>query len=142
EQRLTRTVLAVDEAVAEAAAVAQEVVVHRAVEAVLDAPDLAVALAGADVAAGRAGVADARCVLHVPLAGIAFGVGPVGEYPGGAHLGEVAGELAFQHAVLDAAEIDVVMGAEHAQVGAAGIVPVVAHAAVAGDAAVHLMGDE
>src|SRR5690606_11376360 len=142
EQRLTRTVLAVDEAVAEAAAVTQEVVVHRAVEAVLDAADFAVALAGADVAAAGAAMADARGELHVPLAVVALGVGLVGEHAGRADLGEVAGELALQHAVLDTAEVHDVVGAVDAQVGAAGVVLVVAHAAVAGDAAVHLVGDE
>lgn len=69
-------------------------------------------------------------------------MGLVGEHAGGADLGEVAGELAFQHAVLDPSEVDVVVGAVDAEVGAAGVVLVVAHAAVAGDAAVHLMGDE
>lgn len=142
QQRLARTVFAVDVAVAEATAVAEEVVVDRAVVAVLDAADLAVALAGADVAAAGAAVADARGELHVPLAVVALGVGLVGEHAGGADLGEVAGELAFQHAVLDPSEVDVVVGAVDAEVGAAGVVLVVAHAAVAGDAAVHLMGDE
>src|SRR5690606_21523176 len=139
---LARAVRAIDEAVAEAAAVAEEVVVDLAVVAVLDAADFPVAFAGADVAAGRAAVADAGCVLHVPLAGVALGVGSVGKYPGRADLGEVAGELAVQRAVLDAAEVQVVMGAEHAQVGAAGVVVVVAHAAVTGDATVHLVADE
>ena len=139
---LARAVRAVDEAVAEAATVAEKVVVDLAVVAVLDAADLSVAFAGADVAAGRAAVTDAGGVLHVPLAGVALGMGSVGEYPGRADLGEVTGELAVQRAVLDAAEIQVVMGAEHAQVGAAGVIVVVAHASVTGDAAVHLVADE
>ena len=142
EERLAWTVLAVDVAITEAATVAQEVLVHRAVEAVLDAAQFAVALAGADVAAAGAAMADARGELHVPLAVVALGVGLVGEHTGRADLGEVAGELAFQHAVFDATEIHVVVGAIHAQVGAASVVLVVAHAAVAGDAAVHLMSDE
>ncbi|MNQ42066.1 hypothetical protein D3C85_557620 [compost metagenome] len=142
QQRLARTVFAVDVAVAEAAAVAEEVVVHRAVEAVLDAADLAVALAGADVAAAGAAMADARGELHVPLAVVALGVGLVGEHAGRADLDQVAGELALQHAILDAAEVDVVVGTVDAQIFAAGVVLVVAHAAVAGDAAVHLVGDE
>src|SRR5690606_26172512 len=132
----------VDVAIAEAATVAQEVLVDRAVEAVLDTAQFAVALAGADVAAAGAAVADARGELHVPLAVVALGVGLVGEHTGRADLGQVAGELALQHAVLDATEVHVVVGAVDTQVGAAGIVLVVAHAAVTGDAAVHLMGDE
>ncbi len=142
QQRLAWAIAAVDVAVAEAPAVAEEIVVHFAVETVLDAADFSVALAGADVAAGCAAVADARRELHVPLAVVALGVGLVGEHPGGADLGEVAGEFALQHAVFDTAEIDVVVGTEHAEVSAASVILVIARAAVAGDAAVHLMGDE
>ncbi len=87
-------------------------------------------------------MADARGELHVPLAVVALGMGLVGEHAGRADLDQIAGELAFQRAVLDATEVHVVVRAIHAQVGAAGVVLVVAHAAVAGDAAVHLMGDE
>src|SRR5690606_19693113 len=133
---------AVDVAVAEAAPVAQEVVVHRTVEAVLDTANFTVAFAGTDVATCRAAMADARCELHVPLAVVAFGVGLVGEHAGWANLGEVAREFAFQHAVFDTPEIHVVVGTEHTKVSAAGVVLVVTHAAVAGDAAVHLVGDE
>src|SRR5690606_41569019 len=104
--------------------------------------DFAVALAGAEGAAGCAAVADARRELHVPLAVVALGVGLVGKHPGGADLGEVAGELAFQHAVFDTAEVDVVVGTEHAEVSAASVILVIARAAVAGDAAEHLTGDE
>src|SRR5690606_11296976 len=127
---------------AETTPVAQKIMVYRAVEAVLDTADLAVSLAGTDIASGRAAMADARCELHVPLAVVSLGMGLVGEYPGGADLGQVAGELAFQHAILDAAEIHLVMGAEHAEIGAAGIVLVVADAAVAGNAAIHLVRNE
>src|SRR5690606_18829173 len=113
QQRALRPVLAVDVAVAETTPVAQKIMVYRAVEAVLDAADLAVTFAGADIAAGGATVADARRELHVPFAVVALGMGLIGEYPGGAHLGQVAGELAFQHPILDAAEIHLVMGAKH-----------------------------
>src|SRR5690606_37574705 len=116
--------------------------VDRTVEAVLDTADFTVALAGADVAGGRAAVADTRRKLHVPLAVVARGVGLVGKHARWANLGEVAGEITFQHAVFDTPEVHIVVGPEHAKVGAAGIVLVVAHAAVASDAAVHLMGDE
>ncbi|MNM98725.1 hypothetical protein D3C81_1112630 [compost metagenome] len=139
---LARAVLAVDVAIAEAAAVAQEVLVDRTVEAVFDTAQFAVTLTRADVATAGAAMADARGELHVPLAVVALGVGLVGEYAGRADLGQVAGELAFQHAVFDAAEVHVVVGAVDAQVGTTGVVLVIAHAAVAGDAAVHLMGDE
>src|SRR5690606_4784944 len=78
----------------------------------------------------------------VPFAVVPLGVGLVGEYPGGADLGQVAGKLALQRAILDSAEIHLVVGAEHAQVGTAGVILVVANTTVTGDAAVHLMGDE
>ena len=116
--------------------------VDRAVVTVLDAADFAVTLAGADVAAGGAAVTDARRELHVPLAVVALGVGFVGKHTSRADFGEVAGELAFQHTIFDTAEVDVVVGAEHTEVGAAGVVLVITHAAVAGDTAVHLVGDE
>ncbi|VXD01138.1 conserved hypothetical protein [Pseudomonas sp. 8Z] len=142
QQRLTRAICVVDVAIAEAATVTEEVLVHRAVETVLDAAQLAVALAGADVAAAGATVTDARGELHVPLAVVTLGVGLVGEYAGRADLDQIAGELALQRAVLDAAEVHVVVRAIDAQVAAARVVLVVAHAAVAGNAAVHLVGDE
>src|SRR5690606_14751092 len=142
DDRLARTVLAVDVAIAEAAAVAQEVVIHRPVEAVLDAANLAITLTGADIAAGGTAMADARGELHVPFAAVALGVGLVGEYAGGADLGQVARELALQRTVLDPAEVHLVIGAEYTQVGAAGIVLVIAQAAIAGDTTVHLVSDE
>ena len=142
QQRLAWTVFAVDVAIAEAATVAQEVLVDRTVEAVFDPTQFSVTLARGDVATAGAAMADARGELHVPLTVVALGVRLVGEHTGRADLGEVAGELAFQHAVFDATEVHVVVGAEHAQVGAAGVVLIEAHATVAGDAAVHFVGNE
>src|SRR5690606_14200424 len=132
QQGLAWAVFAIDEAVAETAAVAEEIVIHLAIEAIFDAPNLAVAFTGADVAAQRAAVADAGGKLHVPLAVVALGVGLVGEYASGADLGEVAGELAFQHAIFDTPEIHVVMGTKHAQIGAASVVLVVTGTSIAG----------
>ncbi len=116
--------------------------IHRTVVAVFDAPQFAVALAGADVATHRALLADTGGELHVPLAVVARGVGLVGEHPGGTDLDQIAGEFIFQHAVLDAAEIEVVVRTVDAEVLALRIVAVIAHAAIAGDAAVHLVADE
>ena len=87
-------------------------------------------------------MADARRELHIPFTVIAFAVGFVGEYAGRADFGEVARELTFQRAIFNTAEIDVVIRAENTQVGAAGVIVVIAHAAIASDAAVHLMIDE
>nr|VVN01728.1 hypothetical protein PS652_03334 [Pseudomonas fluorescens] len=142
QQWLTWTVGAVDVAIAETATVAEEVLVDRTVEAVFDPAQLAVTLTRADVATAGAAMADARGKLHVPFAVVALGVGLVGEHTGGADLGEVAGELALEGAVFNATEVDVVVGTEYAQVGTAGVILVVTHATVAGDAAVHLVGDE
>src|SRR5690606_26382504 len=141
QQRLARAVLAIDVAIAETAAIAEEIVVHRAVEAVLDAPDFAVALARADIAAGRAAMADARGELHIPFAVVPLRMGLVGEYPGVADLCQVAGKLSLHRAILVPAEIHLFVGAEHAQVGTAGVILVIANTTVTGDAAVHLVGD-
>jgi len=87
-------------------------------------------------------VADAWRELHVPLAVVALGVGFVGKHAGRADFGEVARELAFEHAIFNATEVHVVVGAEHTEVSAARVVFIEAHAAVASDAAVHLVGNE
>ena len=141
-QRLTRTVFAVDEAGAETAAIAEEIVVDLAVKTVLDALEHALTRTGAGVAAQRAMGADAGGILHVPFTVVVGAQRLVGEHAGGADLHQVARELAVEGAVGFAAEIDVRMRAEHAQIVAVGIVAVVAHAAIAGDTAVHLVIDE
>ena len=141
-QGLARTVFAIDEAVAETATVAEEILVHGTVETVFDAPQLAVTLARTDVAASRAALADARGELHVPLAVVTLAVGLVGEHAGRADLGEVAGELTFQRAVFNTTEVHIVMRAEDTEVLTAGVVVVETHAAIAGDAAIHFMADE
>ncbi|KPY63234.1 Uncharacterized protein ALO94_05579 [Pseudomonas syringae pv. spinaceae] len=142
QQRLTWTVGAVDIAIAKTATVAQEVLVDRTVVAVFDAAQFTVTFARADVATAGAAVADARRKLHVPFAVVALGVSLVGKHTGRTDLGEVTGKLAFQRAVLDAAEVHVVVRAVNAQIGAARVVFIEAHAAIAGDAAVHLVRDE
>ena len=141
-QRLSRTVLAVDEAGAEAAAVTKEIMVDLAVVAVLDPLEDALARARAGVAAQRAVAADTGGVLHVPLAGVGRAQRLVGKHAGGADLDQIAREFAVEGTVGMAPEIDVLVRTEHTQIVAIGIVPVVAHAAVAGDTAVHLVIDE
>ncbi len=140
--RLADAPVAVDELVAVPAAVAQEVAVDLAVEAVADAPQHAVPLAGDRVAAQAAVHADRRGGLEVPLAGVVLLERLVGEDAGGADLHQVAAELAFQRAVRVAAEVDVVVPAQDVEVAPAGVVAVEPHAAVALDAAVHLVVDE
>src|SRR5471032_2273428 len=142
QQWLAWAVFAVDVAIAETATVAQEVLVDRTVEAVFDTTQFAITLARGDVATAGAAMADARRELHVPLTVVALGVSLVGEHTGRADLGEVAGELAFQSAIFNSAEVDVVVSAEHAQVSTTGVVFIEAYAAIAGDAAVHLVSDE
>ncbi len=134
--------LTVDEAGAETAAIAQEVAVDLGIEAVVDPLEPAVALARHGVAAHRAAGAHRGRRLQVPLAGVVVHQGLVGEYAGGADLHQVAGEFALQHTLLVAAEVDMVVGGHGRQVSAAGVIPVVAGAAVAGDAAVHLVVDQ
>ena len=124
---------------AEAAAVTQEVAVDRRVVTVVNALEASVALTGQRIAAHAAAGADRGRRLQVPLAGVVVHQGFVGEYTGGADLHQVAGEGAFQGALPMAAEVDVIVGGECCEVGAAGIVTVEARAAVTGDAAVHLV---
>ena len=127
---------------AEAAPVADEVAIEFAVVAVDDAAQFAVALAGCDVAANAAAGADRGRGLQIPLAGVVFAEDLVGENPGGANLDEIAAELAFEHALAVAAEIGVVVRRLGGEIGPAGVLAIEAHAAVAGDAAVHLVIDE
>src|SRR5690606_10945299 len=87
-------------------------------------------------------LADARCELHVPLAVVTFGVGFVGEYAGRADFGEIAGKFAFERAAFGATEVNVVVCTINAEVFATGVILVITHAAIAGDAAVHLVVDE
>src|SRR5690606_15376228 len=108
----------VDVTRAEAALVADEIAIHLIIEAVDDAAQGAIALAGRNVATDAAGSADARCSLQVPLAAVLLAEDLVGEDAGRAHLGEVAGEFAFEGAVLETAKVRVVMRSLHAEVGA------------------------
>src|SRR5581483_6490838 len=71
-----------------------------------------------------------------------LGVRLVGEHASRADLGEVAGELALERAFLRAAEVNVRRRAEHVEIGAARVVFVIAHAAIARDAAIHLVRNE
>ena len=100
QHRLPDAPLAVDELVAVAAAVAEEVAVDLAVVAVADAAQRAVALARDGVAAEAAVHADRRRRLQIPLARVVLLQRLVGEDAGRADLDQVAAELALQHAVL------------------------------------------
>ncbi len=82
----------------------------------------------------------AVCKSH--LRGIVFLESLVGKDPGRTNLHEVAAEFAFQRPFPAAPEIDVVVSGKNVEIAAAGIIPIVAHATVTLDAAVHLMGDE
>jgi hypothetical protein len=132
----------VHELEAEAAAVAEEHLVDVAVEAPLHTAQLAVARRQRGRAAEAAVRAHRRRRLQVPLARVAARERLVVEHAGRADLDEVAAELALQRAALGAAEVHLVAQAEWAEVAAAGVLVVEARAAVAGDAAVELVGDE
>ena len=80
--------------------------------------------------------------LQVPLARVVPLQRLIGENAGGADLHQVAAELVLEHAVLVAAEIDVVAQHQGVEIVAAGVVAVESHAAVALDAAVHLVVHE
>src|SRR5439155_6719618 len=130
-----------DEAVPELAAVAKEHAVHGGVLVHPHALELAVAGAGAHRAADRAVRAHRVRDLEVPHPR-AVAEQLVGEHPGGAELDQVAGERALERAVLEAAEVDAVAAPGGAEVAPARDLLVEAAAAVAGDAAVHLVLDE
>ncbi len=132
----------VDELEAEPAAVAEEHLVDVPVEAALHAAQLAVARRERRRAAQAAVRAHRRRRLQVPLARVPARERLVVEHAGRAHLDEVAAELALQRAALGAPEVHLVAQAERAEVPASGVVVVEARAAVAGDAAVQLVGDE
>ncbi len=133
---------AVDELEPEPAAVAEEHLVDVAVEPAEHAAQLAVARRRVRGAAEPAVGAHRRRALQVPLARVPARERLVVEHAGRAHLDEVAAELALQRAALGAAEVHLVAQAEHAEVPPAGVVVVEPRAAVAGDAAVELVGDE
>src|SRR3546814_5919540 len=82
------TILEIGIAVTEATTIAEEIAVEIAVVAVLDAADFAVALTRRHIAADRTARADARRILHVPLARVALGMGLVGEHAGRTDLGD------------------------------------------------------
>ena len=142
QQRPAKPPLVVGELVSVASAVAEEVAVDMAVVACPDAPQLPVALSRDRIAAEAAVNADGRSGLEVPLARVMALQRPVREHARRTHFHQVAGELAFEHALLMPPEVHMVARGESLQVSAAGDAAVEAHAPVALDAAVHLVVDE
>ncbi len=116
--------------------------VNGTVVAVFDTTQLAIAFARAGITAQRALLADARRKLHIPFTVIAFRVRFIGEDAGRTDFDQVTGEFALKRTVFRTTEIDVVMRAVNTEIGAVSVIFVVTHAAVAGDAAVHLMRNE
>ena len=100
QQGMPDPAFAVDELVAEASPVAEEVAVDLAVVAVPDPSQGAVPFAGDGVAAHAAVDADRGRRLQVPLPRIVFLEGLVGEDARGADLHQVAAEFTLQGAVL------------------------------------------
>jgi hypothetical protein len=133
---------AVDEIIAEAAAVAEEVAVHPLVVPVADALQPAVPLARDDVAAEAAVDADRRGLPEIPFADKGLPFRFVREHAGGADLHQVAAEGVLQRSALVPAEVHVIVRRQDAQVVAAGVITVEPHAAVAVDAPVHLVVHE
>src|SRR6185312_5649118 len=133
---------AVDEVEAKPAAVAEEVAVHLAIVTVEDTARCAIAFVGHCVAAEGAMHADRWCPTQIPFALVNLRERLVVEHAGWADFREIAAELAFKNAVLVATEVDVVVRGEDIEIAASGILAIEADAAVAGDAAIHLMSDE
>ena len=142
EERPANPFRPVHELVSEAATVAEKISIHVAVVTIDDSPDCSVAFAYGDVAPESTVDADRRRHLQVPLARVMALERLVGEDPRGANLDQVAGEFTLEHAVLAAAEIHLVAQRERVQIVLARVFPVVAHAPVALDAAIHLVSDE
>src|SRR5699024_10825905 len=140
--RLARPVGAVHITIAKTSTITEKIAVHLTVITVLDTADFPITLPRADVAAHRALVADTGRKQHVPLTHIAFGMGLIGKYPGGADFTEVPGKRAFQNALLVAPEIQIIIGSEYPQILAAGVIVIKPDTAITVDAAVHLMGQE
>ena len=86
--------------------------------------------------------ADRRRHLQIPFSRVVMLQSFIGEDAGRANLHEVAAELILQHAILLAAEIDLIAHAEHIEVASARIVAIKTHTTVTLDAAVHLVIDE
>ena len=100
------------------------------------------ARAGRGIAAHPAVFAHRGRCLQVPFTYKAPAERFVGKHTGGAYFHQVAAEAAFQAAVPSAPEVHLMVTTQSLQVLAAGIVLVIAHTAITGDAAVHFMIDE
>ena len=80
--------------------------------------------------------------LEIPLTGIVLLERLVREYPGWAYFDEIPTELALKHAILMPAKIHIVVRCKDIEVIATSIVLVEPDAAVASDAAIHLVINE
>src|SRR6185312_9641923 len=139
QQRLMDPLGAVDETVAEPAAIAKEVAVDLTVVAVEDSPHLAEALVGRRVAAETAMGSDRRRFPQIPFAVVEFRKRLVVKHTGRADLGQITAELVFEDAVFMAAEINVTVYGKDIEVAPASIVAVESNAAVTGNAPIHLV---
>src|SRR5215470_6618765 len=142
QQRLPDPARAVHEFVTEAPAVAQKVAVYVVVITVEDSPQLAIPLAGNGVATHAAMRAYRRRRLQIPFAGVMLLQGLVGEDSSGTDFDQVAAEFVLQDAVFVAPEVNVVAHGEDIEIAPAGVVAIESDAAIALDAAVHLVIDE
>src|SRR6185437_3684241 len=117
----------------------QEITIYRTIEAVADAPQRAVTLAGNGVAAQPAVHTHRRRRLQIPLARIVPLQCLIGKNAGRTNLHEVAAELAFENSVLIAPEVDLIAQHQCIQVPTASIITIKPRAAIALNAAIHLM---
>jgi len=82
---------------------------------------------------------DRRCGLQIPFSREVFLQCPVSEDTGRTDFDEVPAEFVFENPVLVSTEINMVLRCEDIEVTTTGIIPIEAHAAIALDAAVHLV---
>src|SRR5262249_27255628 len=117
----------------------QKVAVHLVMVAVEDSPQLTVPLARDCVTADAAMRAQGRRRPQIPFACVVFLQCLVREDPGRTHLDQIAAEFVLQNPVLVASEVDVIARREDIQIAPASVIAVITDAAIALDAAIHLV---
>src|SRR3954452_10269219 len=131
--------IAVDELVTEPSAVAEKITVHFVVVSVYDPAQRAVALAYAGVAAGGAMHTNRWRHLQVPFSGVMPLQRRIGEHARGTDFNQVPAELVFKGAIFESAEVHSIAEPKRVQIVPSGVLAVIAHAALALNAPVHLV---
>jgi len=111
-------------------------------EAIDDSPQHSISGARRCVAPNPAMHADRRSIFHVPLARVMAAKRFIGEHARGTDFSKIAAERIFQNSVLGSPEIDGIMNCEDIEIAPSGVIPIIADAPVALDAAIHFMIEE